>query len=125
MVTKTSLTSLTFLLQPGIKGLRPKPGNLRKFSFTSKFDSGCNARFKRNKKWTESKTKKFKKKNDYFRGFRVFDFALYKNRKLGNLGNMSLTSNFDSSYSQGSFVSEMKWAPLSAYFGILMTQFLS
>ena len=37
-----------------------------------------------------------KKKNS--RGFRVFDFLSYtQNRKLGNLGNCSFTSNFDSS----------------------------
>ena len=40
----------------------------------------------------------FKKKNEYFRGFQVLILPCNQNRKLENLGNMSLTSNSDSSY---------------------------
>ena len=67
-------------------------GNLGNFSFISNFDSCCKLRCKNNKKLTKTKTEMsgyaFRRKSENFRGFRVFDFALYpksetrKSRKL-------------------------------------------
>ena len=50
------------------------------------------------KKWTETKTKRFRydlKQKIFFRDFQLFDFALYQNEKPRNLGNFLFTSNFD------------------------------
>ena len=78
-----------------------KLGNLGKFYFTSNFDSSCNLRCKNDKKLTETKTYRSsyasRRKIENLRGFRVFDFVLYQNQKLGNLGKCSFISRFDSS----------------------------
>ena len=71
------------------------------FSLTSNFGSGCNLSCKNDKKLNETKTLWLRyasrRKIEIFRGFRVFDFDLYQNQELENLGNCSFTSNFDCS----------------------------
>ena len=61
-----------------------KLGNLVKCSFTSNFDNCYNLRFRINKNELRQNLKVIKwikKKKEYFRGFRVFDFALYPKLK--------------------------------------------
>ena len=62
-----------------------KLGNLGKCSFTSIFDNCCNLRFRNDKNELRQKLKGrdmlLEEKKENFRGFRVFDFALYSKSK--------------------------------------------
>ena len=77
-----------------------KLGNLEKCSFTSNFDSGCNLRFRNNKNKPGQKRKgqdmllEEKKNISEDSEFSILSYK--QNRKLGNLGKCSFTSNFDS-----------------------------
>ena len=77
-----------------------KLGNLVKCSFTSNFDNSCNLRLLNGKNELRQKLKgqdmllEEKKKIS-----EIFEFSILcytQNRKLGNLGKCSFTSNFDS-----------------------------
>ena len=76
-------------------------GNLGKCSFTSNFDSSCNLRFRKYKNELRQKLKgqdmpwEEKKKISEISEFSILSYS--QNRKLGNLGKCSFTSNFDSS----------------------------
>ena len=78
-----------------------KLGNLGKCSFTSNFDSSCNLRFRNDKNELRQKLKcqdmllKEKKGISEISEFSILSYT--QNRKLGNLGKCSFTSNFDSS----------------------------
>ena len=75
--------------------------NLGKCFVTSNFDSSCNLRFRNNKNELRQKRKgqdtllEEKKKTSEFFEFLILSYT--QNRKLGNLGKCSVTSNFDSS----------------------------
>ena len=75
-------------------------GNLGKCSFTSNFDSSCNLRFRNDKNELRQKLKgqdmllEEKKKISEISEFSILSYT--QNRKLGNLGKCSFTSNFDS-----------------------------
>ena len=76
-----------------------KLGNLGKRSFTSNFDSSCNLRFRNDKNELRQKLKgqdmllEEKKKISEISEFSILSYT--QNRKLGNLGKCSFTSNFD------------------------------
>ena len=78
-----------------------KLGNLGKCSFTSNFDSSCNLRFRNYKNELRQKLKgqdmllEEKKKISEISEFPILSYT--QNRKLGNLGKCSFTSNYDSS----------------------------
>ena len=78
-----------------------KLGNLGKCSFTSNFDSSCNLRFRNDKNELRQKLKgqdmllEEKKKISEISEFPILSYT--QNRKLGNLGKCSFTSNYDSS----------------------------
>ena len=77
-----------------------KLGNLGKCSFTSNYDSICNLRFRNDKNELRQKLKgqdmllEGKKKIPDISKFSILPYI--QNRKLGNLGKCSFTSNFDS-----------------------------
>ena len=77
-----------------------KLGNLGKCSFTSNFDSCCNLRFRNNKNELRQKLKsqdmllEEKKKVSEISEFSILPYT--QNRKLGDLGKCSFTSDFDS-----------------------------
>ena len=78
-----------------------KLGNLGKCTFTSNFDNSCNLRFRNYKNELRQKLKgqdmllEEKKKISEVSEFSILSYT--QNRKLGNLGKCSFTSNFDSS----------------------------
>ena len=78
-----------------------KLGNLGKCSFTLNFDSSCNLRFRNDKNELRRKLKgqdmllEEKRKISEISEFSILPYT--QNRKLGNLGKCSFTSNFDSS----------------------------
>ena len=77
-----------------------KTENLGKFSFTSNFDSSCNLRCKNNKKARPNLKGQDMLLEEKRTIFEVSEFSILtytQNRKLGNLGKFSFTSNFDSS----------------------------
>ena len=77
-----------------------KLGNLGKCSFTSKFDSSCNLRFRNDKNEPRQKLKsqdmllEEKNKISEISEFSILSYA--QNRRRGNLGKCSFTSSFDS-----------------------------
>ena len=85
-----------------------KLGNLRKCCSTSNFDSSCNLRCKNNKNQLRQKLKEQdmlleeKKKISVVSEVTILPYT--QNRKLGNLGKCSYTSNFDSSCNFSKFV---------------------
>ena len=77
-----------------------KLGNLRKFSFSSNFDSSCNLSCKNNEKVRQNlkgqdMLLEEKRKISEISEFLILFYT--QNRKLGNLGKYSFTSNFGSS----------------------------
>ena len=78
-----------------------KLGNLGKCSFTSNFDSSCNLRFRNDKNELRQKLKgQDMLLEEEKKFFEISEFSILpytQNRKLGNLGTCSFTSNFGSS----------------------------
>ena len=77
-----------------------KLGNLRKFSFSSNFDSSCNLSCKNNKKVRQNlkgqdMLLEEKRKISEVSEFLILPYT--QNRKLGNLGKFSFTLNLESS----------------------------
>ena len=71
-------------------------GNLRKYSFTSNFDSSFTLRCKNAKNRKTRYASRRKKKISEISKFSILPYT--RNRTLGNLRKYSFTSNFDSSF---------------------------
>ena len=80
-----------------------KLGNLGKCSFTLHFDSSCNLRLRNDKNELRQKLKgQDMLLEEEKKIFEISEFSILpytQNRKLGNLGKCSFTSNFDNSCS--------------------------
>ena len=76
--------------------------NLGKCSIPSNSDSSCKLSSKSDEKLNRTKAQRsrytFRRKIENFKGFRVFNFLPYQNRKIENLGKNFFASNFDSTW---------------------------
>ena len=76
--------------------------NLRKCSIPSNSDSSCKLSSKSDEKLNRTKAQRsryaFRRKIENFKGFRVFNFLPYQNRKIENLGKNFFASYFDSTW---------------------------